>query len=309
MSFSDCGFLIRNIQLQCNDIFGHQKRDLFHEKKCDRIRFDYNDDVKEILKKIEIIEQRKHEFHNCGNLREMYTKHKPPCKKSHLDPSDQKHIVEYEKMYTESQKCQQNLKDFYTIVQQQIDNYKKNPDPERPDILYKKYVIYLYNSQKKIEEEIRVSLLKEKEKKRKEKDLLDIAEKNKKELEEFEKQKNKEKALKKSIEKQKKKLLEQEQLELLKKQKKLLEEQLQKNKKQQTKDNIFIKKISSKIKETNCNIDFLLTDSIETFLLEINKTIDDPIVFKIICYIHISDSYDILNKIKKHFNKIYQNLI
>ena len=212
----DCGFLIRNIQLQCNDIFGHRNRELFFQKKCDRIRFDLNDDVKEILKKIELTKQRSNEFNKCGNLREMYNKHRPPCFKSHLDPDDKKHIQEYEKMYYESRKCQQNLINFNTIVQQDLDKYKKNPDPERLDIRYKKYVIYLYNSQKKEEEEIRVSLLKEKEKKRKQKELLDMVEINRKELEEFEKQKKQELYLKKSIEKQQKK--------------KMLEEQLQKQK-------------------------------------------------------------------------------
>ena len=54
-------------------------------------------------------------------------------------------IKEYEKMYYESRKCQQNLINFNTIVQQDLDKYKKNPDPERLDIRYKKYVIYLYN--------------------------------------------------------------------------------------------------------------------------------------------------------------------
>jgi len=206
MAFDECEFLIRSIQLQCDETY---------QKKCDRIRFDINDDVKVINKKIKLIKQRKNEFYNCGNLHKMYTN--KPCIKSHLNTSD----------YSESEKCKTKLLDFYTTIQQQLDNYKKNPDPQRSDILYKKYVIHLYNSQK--EEAINP-------------------------------------------------------------------------------DYLFIKKISLKIKNNKLDFDddFLLKDNIEDFLLEIDKTIDDPIVFKIISFIYYNPNS--FHKIKKHFDKIYQNV-
>ena len=55
MSFQDCGFLIKSIKRLCNEKIGHQEtRNLFHEKKCENIRFDINDEVKDILKKLRV---------------------------------------------------------------------------------------------------------------------------------------------------------------------------------------------------------------------------------------------------------------
>jgi hypothetical protein len=344
MAFDECGFLIHEIKSRCNDIFGHKETSVVHKKICDLISLDRNDSVEEINKKIELIKQRKDEFYKCGRFRCLYTTHKPSCHMTHLDPDNSRHIAQYKRMYSESEKCEKKLLEFYETIQEELDKYKKNPDPERPDITYKMYVIHLYNKQQKDEEDFRVYLLKDKEKKRKQQELLDIAEQNRKELEEFEKQqKQQQQQLKQQLKQQQQQLKQQElkkkQEELKKQQEELKKQELKEQqelrqqkvdqqldqkqqKKQQIKDNKYIKDISIEIKkyETNCDFDdkgfldeFLLEDYIQEFMKETTKNIDDPILFKIICFIfdykeEFTESSDAFDKIKKHFDKIYENL-
>jgi len=345
---SKCGSLISNIQSKCNDIFGHKETSVVDKKICDVIRFDRNDSVKVIQEKIRLIEQRKNEFYDCGLSRYLYTNHRPPCPKIYSDAGDSGHIAQYEKMYRESKKCEMKLLEFNKTIEKELDKYKINPDPNRPDITYKMYVIHLYKQQQQQQEECKVYVLEEKEKKRRQQELLDKAEQNRKELEEFEKQqKQQQQELKKQKKQEQQELKQQElkkqqeelkQQELKKKQEELKKErelrqqkadqqlEQKQQKKQQLKDNKYIKDISIYIKEfeeKNCDFDdqdqvffdeFLSEDYIQEFMKETKKNIDDPIFFKIICFIFdfkehfFIESPDDFDKIKKHFDKIYKSL-
>lgn len=311
MSFHDCGFLISNIQLLCDEKFGHQEtRHLFHQKKCENIRFDINDEVKDIRKKIRLIQERIIDFNNCGNVRELYTKHKPPCSKSHLDPTDQKHSNEYENMYRQRDRCQEKLQEFHAIIDQQLSKYKTNPNPSRHDILYKKYIIHLYNEQQLLEEEIRLSILREKEHQRKLKDLSDIAERNKRELEEFKKQQAKEQAKERSKERLESKE-EAKQAEELKRQSKQNLIEQQQREKQNTK---FIEHVIRDVNQTECVSSkyinrYIKKEYIQHFITKSRKTIEDLVIRKMICYMFFHQLSELdIKKIERHVDRIYAGL-
>lgn len=315
MSFDDCGFLISNIQLLCDEKFGHQEtRYLFHQKKCENIRFDINDEVKDIRKKIRLIQERITDFNDCGNIRELYTRHKPPCPKSHLDATDQKHSNEYENMYRQRDRCQEKLQEFHAIIDQQLSKYRTNPNPLRHDILYKKYIIHLYNEQQRLEEEVRLSILTEREHQRKLKDLSDIAERNKRELEEFKKQQAKEKSKERFRERSESKEEAKQAEERFKQQEKQSKQNLieqQQCEKQNTK---FIEHAIRDISQIECVSSkyintYIKKEYIQHFIMKSRKTIEDPLIRKMICYMFFHQLSELdIKKIERHVDRIYAGL-
>jgi hypothetical protein len=311
MSFDDCGFLIRNIQLLCDEKFGHREtRHLFHQSKYENIRFDINDEVKDIRKKIRLIQERITDFNSCGTVRELYTKHKPPCTKSHLDPTDQKHFNEYENMYRQRDRCQEKLQEFHATIDQQLSKYKTNPNPSRHDILYKKYIIHLYDEQQRLEEELRLSILRQKEQEQKTKELSDIAERNKTELEEFKKQQAKERSKERSESKEEARQRSIQAEEHARQQKQYLIEQREREK-QNTK---FIEHVIRDINNTQCVSSkyinkYIKKEYIQHFITKSHKTIEDLLIRKMICYMffHQISEADI-KRIERHFDRIYAGL-
>jgi hypothetical protein len=312
-----CGLLIGDIQRLCDEKFGHNEtRNIYHQKKCINIRFDRNASTKEIKRTITLLQQRAIEFNECGKARELYTIHKPPCPKSHLDPKDQKHTDEYKSMYNQQDKCIRQLQEFHTISKTELDKYKRNPNPRRHDILYKEYIIYLYDEQQRLEEEIRLSILKEKEQQRKSKELAEIAERNKRELEEFQKQQAKERSKERSqqrsqeIEESKEEASQAEQ-HAKQHQRNLIEQR--DREKQNTK---FIERTIRDIKITesvfnNKHINkYIKQDYIQHFIKKSLQTIEDPLIYKMICYMFFHQlSEEQVKKIERHFTRIYAGLI
>ena len=311
MSFQDCGFLIKSIKRLCNEKIGHQEtRNLFHEKKCENIRFDINDEVKDIRKKLKSIQENMVDFGECGNVRELYTKHKPPCSKSHLDPTDQKHKNEYENMYRQRDICQEKLQEFHAIIDQQLSNYKTNPNPSRHDILYKKYIIHLYNEQQRLEEEVRLSILREQEQQQKSKELSDMFERNRRELEEFKKQQAKERHKERLESKEEARQEAKEEEERIKQIKKNQIEQREREK-QNTR---FIEHTIKDINQTECVYNkyinkYIKQGYIQHFIEKSLKTKEDPFIYKMICYMfshHFIEEE--VKKIERHFTRIYAGL-
>ena len=315
MSFNDCGLIIGDIRKLCDEKFGHQEtRPIYDQKKCKHIRFDLNASIKEIKRTIALLQERAIEFNKCGKARELYTEHKPPCPKSHKDPTDQKHTDEYKNMYYQEEKCEQKLEEFYTITKTELDKYKRNPNPRRHDILYKQYIIHLYYQQQKMEEDIRLSILKEKRQQEEKKRLAEMAERNRRELEEFQKQqhqqKTKERSQQRSQEIEESKEESRQAEEHAKQQKKQIIEQREREK-QNTK---FIERTTKDINETECVYNkhinkYIKQDYIQHFITKSLQTIQDPLIYKMICYMFFHQlSEEEVKKIERHFNRIYAGL-
>jgi hypothetical protein len=207
-----CNGLMTQIMSKCDSVFGHRETHKLNEMKCGNIRFHNNDSPAEITKKLELLNIRSSEFHNCSDIRNAYTTHKPPCDKSIYDLSDKNHTIYNETLKTEGNYCDTYVKRFIDTVNRNIKLYEANPSLR--DLSFKRYVIHLYEKMKRDEAERDEQIQLEKWKRSQTKKFQEVAEKASMELEVEERvekeRKRQERLLKKKIAKEERSKMERE---------------------------------------------------------------------------------------------------
>jgi hypothetical protein len=272
-----CNGLMTQIISKCDDVFGHRETHKLSEMKCGNIRIHNNDSPVEVNKKLELLKIRSAEFHNCSDIRNAYTTHKPPCDKSIYDLSDRTHGIYNETLKTEGNYCDTCVERFIDTVNRNVKLYEANPS--RRDLTFRPYVIYLYEKMKRDEAQRDEQNQLEKWKKEQTKKFQEIAQKASLELEIEEKlereRRREENKQKKSIEKEKdvdvkmererererERQMEREGERQMERERERQMEMIKKmEKKSQTKRNIKINKLVEKIKKINNEItlEFLL---------------------------------------------------
>lgn len=271
-----CNGLMTQIISKCDDVFGHRETHKLSEMKCGNIRIHNNDNPAEVNKKLELLKIRSAEFHNCSDIRNAYTTHKPPCDKSIYDLSDRTHGIYNETLKTEGNYCDTCVERFIDTVNRNVKLYEANPS--RRDLTFRPYVIYLYEKMKRDEAQRDEQNQLEKWKKEQTKKFQEIAQKASLELEIEEKlereRRREENKQKKSIEKDVKMKkdvdvkmkkddvkMERERERQMERERERDREMIKKfEKKSQTKRNIKINKLVEKIKKINNEItlEFLL---------------------------------------------------
>ena len=291
-----CNGLMTQIISKCDNVFGHRETHKLSEMKCGNIRIHNNDSPTEVNKKLELLKIRSAEFHNCSDIRNAYTNHKPPCDKSIYDLSDRTHGIYNATLKTEGNYCDTCVERFIDTVNRNVKLYEANPS--RRDLTFRPYVIYLFEKMKKDEAKRDSQNQLEKWKKEQTKKFQEIAEKASLELEMEEQlerdrkreEKKQKKSMKKEVtidmkrerERERERELEREREREIKEMEREMEREIEiekrMEKKSQTKRNIKINKLVQKIKKLDDEI--TLEFLIETFPDDeefINDNYDDII--------------------------------